>query len=77
MWGGLDTLTLKEEDFTKLTASGAHLGPTITDFQSTLVRTSLLNYTKSKDHLAWGIKYGILLFEVIKMMEITQHNWDI
>ncbi len=33
MSGGLDALALKEEDVTKLIASGAHLGSTNVDFQ--------------------------------------------
>ena len=33
MSGGLDALALKEEDVTKLIASGAHLGSTNSDFQ--------------------------------------------
>jgi len=33
MSGGLDVLALKEDDITKLLASGAHLGSTNTDFQ--------------------------------------------
>ena len=53
------------------------LGPANTGFQSTWVRTGLFKYTKSNGHLACGIKYGNLLLEFIKMVEITQHKWDI
>ena len=66
----------KEEDVTKVMASGAPLGPANTDYQSTWVRTSLFKYTKSNDCLACGIKYGILLLEIIKMVENTLHKWD-
>ena len=36
-----------------------------------------IKHTKSNDCLDCGTKYGILLCKTIKMVEITQHIWDI
>ena len=53
------------------------------DFKSTWAKTSLLivnpkiKHTKSNNHWACGIKYGISFLKIIKLVEITQHKQDI
>ena len=36
-----------------------------------------MKHTKNSDHWDCGTKYGTLLCKTIKMVEITQHKWDI